>query len=65
MLMLRDTLDGKPMQQVEAKVETSAAQADPIEQVRLVQLALRQGLLRLQAAEQATDVTPVEPNAAE
>lgn len=56
-LMLRDTLDGKPMQQVEAKIETPASQVDEIEQTRLVHLALRLGLARLQAAESTT----VEP----
>lgn len=57
-LLLRDTLDGKPMQQVESKVEVKEAVTDDIESVRLISLALRKGMALLASA----PVTDVQPN---
>lgn len=65
-LMLRDTLDGKPMQAVKAEVDVATVAPDDIEQTRLVHLALKLGLARLQAAEAATtvDTTQVDESQA-
>lgn len=57
--LLRDTLDGKPSQQIDAKVEATHLVVDEIEQARLVSMALRLGLARL-AEREATTIEPVD-----
>lgn len=56
-MLLRDTLDGKPMQQVEARVDAKVEAPDEIESTRLIALALKLGMARL--AEGAETLEPV------